>query len=238
MRTLGYTVTVQNNNPNLQVLYEDNHLLGVFKPHRLLIQSDHSGSLTLFLQVCHWLKEKYSKSGNVYLGLLHRLDRPAAGVVLFGKTSKGASRLSEQIRERKVEKRYQLIVEGVPPQKQGTCEHYLFPGENQRMQVEETDSGRGKVAKLTYRCLETKGNLSLLEVHLITGRRHQIRAQLAYLGCPILGDGRYGATQSFLPGSIALVASQLSFDHPISQERKMIEIPFELNSVRKFWNED
>lgn len=227
----------QNNNLNLQVLYEDNHLIGVFKPHRLLIQSDQSGSPTLFLQVCQWIREKYSKSGNVYLGLLHRLDRPAAGVVLFGKTSKGASRLSEQIRERKVKKNYEVIVEGVPPEKEGKCEGFIFLGSHQRMELEHADSGRGKKAELKYRVLETKKNRSLVEVELITGRRHQIRAQLAELGCPVLGDGRYGASHPFLEGSIALLATRLIFDQPVTQKETILEVPWELNSVREFWND-
>jgi len=230
-------VSDQINNLNLQVLYEDNHLIGVFKPHRLLIQSDHSGSPTLFLQVCQWIKEKYSKSGNVYLGLLHRLDRPAAGVVLFGKTSKGASRLSEQIRERKVKKNYEVIVEGVPPEKEGKCEGFIFLGPHQRMELEQADSGRGKKAELKYRVLETKKNRSLVEVELITGRRHQIRAQLAELGCPVLGDGRYGASTPFLEGSIALLATRLIFDQPVTRKETVLEVPRELNSVRKFWND-
>lgn len=228
-----------NNNleTELKVIHEDNHLLVVFKPHRQLIQADQSGSPTLFLQICQWLKEKYQKPGNVFLGMVHRLDRPAAGLVVFAKTSKGASRLSEQIRAKTMRKKYQLIVQGEFKNPTGHCIHYLTDPQDGQSKVFEEMLEQTKKAELFYQVLEVKKGLSLVEVELITGRRHQIRAQMAYLGCPLLGDGRYGATVYFQEGSIALVASELEFIHPTTQQILRFELPKELNSVKRYWDE-
>lgn len=223
--------------PELKVIHEDNHLLLVFKPHRLLIQGDQSGSPTLFLQICEWLREKYQKPGNVFLGMVHRLDRPASGLVVFAKTSKGASRLSEQIRAKEMTKKYQLVVQGELKTSSGKCVHYLSDPESGRSQVFEEPREDTKKAELCYRVLGVKKGLSLIEVDLITGRRHQIRAQMAHLGFPIVGDGRYGATLFFKEGSIALVATQLGFKHPTTKEMMLFELPDELNSAKRFWDE-
>jgi len=234
------TVKTNDNNDldkELKVIFEDNHLLVVFKPHRLLIQSDESGSPTLFLQICQWIKEKYQKPGNVFLGMVHRLDRPASGLVVFAKTSKGASRLSEQIRAKAMKKKYQLIVQGELKTREGHCVHYLTNPGDGRSQVFETMVPESKRAELLYRVLGVKDGVSLVEVELITGRRHQIRAQMAHLGCPILGDGRYGSTQFFREGAIALVASELGFQHPTSPKELKFELPKELNSVARYWDE-
>jgi 23S rRNA pseudouridine1911/1915/1917 synthase len=221
----------------LKVVYEDNHVLVVFKPHRLLIQSDQSGSPTLFLQICEWLKEKYQKPGKVFLGMVHRLDRPAAGLVVFAKTSKGASRLSEQIRAKEMAKKYQILVQGEFTTPGGNCIHYLTDPGGGRSEVFEEPMKDTKKAELNYRVLGVKKGLSWVEVDLITGRRHQIRAQMAHLGFPIMGDGRYGASLFFREGSIALVASELGFKHPTTKETLVFVLPDELNSVKRFWDE-
>ncbi|MFM8270656.1 MAG: RluA family pseudouridine synthase [Pseudomonadota bacterium] len=223
--------------PLLKVIHEDNHLLLVFKPHRQLIQSDQLGSPTLFLQICDWLKEKYQKPGKVFLGMVHRLDRPAAGLVVFAKTSKGASRLSEQIRAKEMKKKYQMVVQGEFKNSSGECVHYLSDPESGRSQVFDEPREHTKKAELFYRVLEVKKGLSLVEVDLITGRRHQIRAQMAHLGFPIVGDGRYGASLFFKEGSIALVATQLGFKHPTTREMMSFDLPDELNSAKRFFDE-
>ncbi len=219
-----------------RVLYEDNHLLVVVKPHRVLVQSDSSGSPTLFLQICQWLKNKYQKPGNVFLGLVHRLDRPASGLMVFAKTSKAASRLSEQIRSRKMQKKYEVIAEAIPPEASGTLIHYLKSPENLGASLVFPDEEEGtKKAELSYEVLDQRAGESLIEINLKTGRRHQIRAQLAHLGYPVRGDGKYGAKAFFKEGSIALVATQLSFLHPTTQKPLSFWLPEELNSVRQFW---
>ena len=223
--------------PGLKVIYEDNHLLVVFKPHRLLIQGDHSKDPTLFKQACSWLKEKYQKPGNVYLGLIHRLDRPASGIVVFAKTSKAASRLSEQFREKSVKKIYHLLVEGQPVRDSGKCIHYLSDPLEGRAEVFETEKEGTKRAELNYRVIDSKNGGSLVEVELVTGRRHQIRAQMSSLGHPLWGDGRYGSKTPFVEGSIALVAGEISFSHPTKTERMRFELPSEYHSVKRFWNE-
>lgn len=223
-------------NQDLQVVYEDNHLLVVIKPHRLLIQSDQSGSPTLFKQVCDWLKDKYQKPGNVYLGMVHRLDRPASGLVVFAKTSKAASRLSEQIRQRKVAKKYHLLVEGEPSLKQQTCVHYVTNPQSGRSEVFEVEKENTKRAELNYEVRSTKKGVSLVSVELITGRRHQIRAQMAYLGHSLLGDGRYGSQTPFLEGSIALAACELELVHPTQGNLMKFQLPADKDSVLRFWD--
>jgi 23S rRNA pseudouridine1911/1915/1917 synthase len=193
-----------------QVLYEDNHLIAVFKPYGMLTQGDSTGDESLFDWVKLYLKEKYAKPGNVFLGLLHRLDRPVAGIVLFGKTSKGASRLSAQIREHSLGKIYQVLVEGKWSKPEGTLVHFLRkdPVTNTVavFTAQEPDTQR---AELSVRVLGYEGQSTLLEIELKTGRSHQIRAQLAASGHPIVGDGKYGSHSR--SKNIALVAAKLRF---------------------------
>lgn len=200
---------------SILVLYEDNHLVAVYKPHRLLVQADSTGDPCLLEHVREYIKTTYEKPGNVFVGLLHRLDRPAAGIVLFAKTSKGASRLSDQIRSRQVQKHYLAWVEG-----------RLHEGQDVEGSMRD-----GKYARLSFEALETDGKNTLISINLITGRKHQIRSQLASLGHPLLGDKKYGATQPYQSGSIALVATQLRFKKATTDEIVTIQLPDELVTV-------
>lgn len=208
------------------VLHEDNHVIAVFKPAGLLTQGDASCDPSLLDLTKQYLKEKYGKPGNVFLGLVHRLDRPVAGVVVFGRTSKAASRLSEQFRTRGVEKIYWAWVEGEPSPKAGSLAHYLRQGEK-RVEVADAESEDAKLAKLEYLTLAARDGITLLEVRLLTGRKHQIRVQLASLGTPILGDGKYGGKRTDGRPGIGLVAHTLIFDHPTLKERIQVTAPNE-----------
>lgn len=206
----------------IEVLYEDNHLIAVFKPHRVLTQGDESGDASLFEDVKAFIKERDKKPGNVFLGLMHRLDRPAAGVVLFAKTSKGAGRISEQFRNREIKKIYRAVVEGVPGKEKATLVHDL-----------DTDKGKKK-SELKYEILRTVEEYSLVEIELLTGRKHQIRIQMSNIGHPLLGDSRYGAKEKFKMGSIALLAYEIRFRHPIKQDEWVtITLPEEFDTLRE-----
>ncbi len=210
----------------VEVLYEDNHLIGVFKPAGLLTQGDETGEASMLDLVREDLRRRHGKTGHVFLGLLHRLDRPVAGVLLLARTSKGASRLSEQIRNRSVRKTYWALTGKAPrPGPSGALEHFIrkAPGRSQR--VSTAPHPEGKEARLRYQVLRRFPGLFLLEVDLETGRKHQIRAQLAHEGCPILGDFRYGASTPFQEGSLALVARRLQFAQPVSGEPIEIQLP-------------
>lgn len=205
---------------DLQVLYEDNHLIAVFKPAGVLTQADSSGVPSLMEVTKEWLRTRHQKPGNVFLGLLHRLDKPVAGIVLFARTSKGASRLSEQFRARTLRKIYWAVVEGTTaPSKILT--HYLSSEAVPRVQVFEAAGPELKRAGLTFRTLKSGNGKSLLEVELETGRKHQIRAQLSYIGHPILGDKKYGSTTAGPNQGIALVAKRLEFRHPVRIEESI-----------------
>lgn len=193
------------------MLYEDNHVIAVFKPHGWLTQGDATGDPSLMDWVKAWLKERYAKPGNVFLGLLHRIDRPVAGVVLFAKTSKGASRLSEQFRGRLVTKRYVALVEGNVAEKDREIRHWIAERESGGVEAHDSPGGDRKEARLRYRVLLQGKGRTLLEVDLLTGRKHQIRAQLARLGHPIVGDSRYGSREVFRRGAIALAGHSLVF---------------------------
>lgn len=215
------------------MLYEDNHLIGVFKPHGWLTHGDETGDPSLMDWVKEWLKRKYEKPGNVFLGLLHRLDRPVAGVVLFAKTSKGASRLSEQFRNRDVEKTYLALVQGRPDPPSGRLRHWLEVTDSGTVAHDSFAAGRLE-ARLEYRVLSSSGKRSLVEVDLLTGRKHQIRAQLAKARHPIVGDGRYGGTGDYRKGAIALASFRLTFRHPVDRERSIrIEAP--RSRLSAFW---
>lgn len=176
-------------------------------------------------QVKSWIKTEFKKPGNVFLGLVHRLDRNVSGVVLFARTSKGASRLSQQFREKTTEKTYRAIVEGKPEPEQASLSHHLRKEKSLKSTVFKRAGKNTQHAELEYKTLESFVSSSLLEIKLHTGRFHQIRAQLAFIGHPISGDKKYGASTSLPDRQIALYAHRLIFEHPISKEEVSIESP-------------
>ncbi|MEI6238655.1 MAG: RluA family pseudouridine synthase [bacterium] len=208
-------------NFNLEVLYEDNHLIAVFKPAGVLVQGDETGDKSLMDFAKEYLKGKYKKEGNVFLGLIHRLDRPVSGVVLFAKTSKGASRLSEQFRDHTIEKIYHAKVEGLFEKKKGTLINYILKDEGKgKSFIVTPETPNAQKAELSYEVVkegQNKGlseishNFSILKVVLKTGRFHQIRCQLSNIGHPIYGDVKYGAKTGFPDGHIELCATSLKF---------------------------
>ncbi len=216
----------------LKVLYEDSHLIAVFKPHRVLTQGDLTGDFSLFEAVKLWLKAKYSKPGNVYLGLVHRLDRPTAGVVVFAKTSKAASRLSEQMRSHGFKKRYRAWVSQELKPHKGTLVHYLdFNEQDKKTRVFSEPQGKRQKAVLNYSTKRRENKAFLVEIELITGRKHQIRAQLSAVGAPIVGDKKYGSDKKFREGAIALESCYVSFLHPTTKTMIEISIPEEESAI-------
>lgn len=207
----------------MQILFEDNHLIAINKLHGLLVQADEGGELSLLDEVKRMIKDRDQKPGNVFVGLLHRLDRPVGGVVLFAKTSKAASRLSDQFRRHTIEKIYWALVENKTANSklktEGEVIQWLVKDElaNIVTAYNHEVSG-GQRAELTYQVIEPRGETTLVEVKPKTGRPHQIRVAMSSLGCPIVGDLKYGATLR-LHHDIALFARSLSFDHPITKER-------------------
>ncbi len=201
--------------PDIPILYEDNHLLVVNKPAGLLSQEDHTGRPDL-LNLCKtYIKKEYNKPGNVFLGLLHRLDRPVSGVMVFGKTSKAASRISEQIRARKVKKFYMAILDGDPPPN-GVLEHHLLKNhKNNVTEVIHSPRKESKLAKLSFKTVERIKKMALVDINLETGRAHQIRVQFAEIGAPVHGDKRYGTSSA---DPIALHAHKFRLIHPTQKE--------------------
>ena len=202
----------ESNMSNLEILYEDNHIIVVFKPVNILSQSDITGDLDMLTIIKEYIKEKYHKPGNVYLGLVHRLDRVTSGVMVFAKTSKAASRLSEEIRNNRLKKDYFAIIHG-KINNRGEYEDYLLKKDDFSTFVDKS----GKLAKLSYELLEynDKKDLSLVNVHLETGRHHQIRVQFSSRGYPLIGDKRYGNDEY---NELGLCAYKLSFTHPVTKE--------------------
>lgn len=208
----------------IEILYEDNHLIAVHKPGGILVQGDASRAASLMDMVKDYIKKKYNKPGEVFLGLVHRLDRPVSGVVLFARTSKSASRLSEQWRRRTITKVYWALVHGKMRLPSGTLTAFLEKKEKGVFLAKVKHKG-SQEALLSYRTLRVRGMVSLLEVNLHTGRKHQIRAQLAAEGCPIVGDVKYGAPEPLPGGTICLQAKSLAFMHPTRPETVHIEAP-------------
>lgn len=204
---------------DLKVLFEDNHIIVVEKSPNIPSQADKTEDIDMLSIVKQYIKEKYQKPGNVYLGLVHRLDRPVGGVMVFAKTSKSASRLSDQIRQKIFQKKYLAVVDGKIVQEEGKLEDYLYKDErNNISKVVNKDKKNAKLAKLNYKVIkydEVK-DLSLLEINLHTGRHHQIRVQLANFGHSIFGDQKYGKRGQ--GKQIALWAYEISFEHPITKE--------------------
>ncbi|MFZ0448314.1 MAG: RNA pseudouridine synthase [Desulfatiglandaceae bacterium] len=208
----------------IKILYEDNHLLGLYKPAGMLTQGDRTGDLSLLDWAKAWLKKRYMKPGKAFLGLVHRLDRPVAGAVLFARTSKAASRLSAQIREHKIRKTYWAIVQGRPRPPEGKSKAFLTRRGSKSIITTQHDPS-GRAAELTYRVLESRGPFSLVEIALITGRHHQIRCQFAALGCPILGDLKYGFSHALPSRNIGLLARSLICRHPTRPVDVTLESP-------------
>ncbi|HEY5508795.1 MAG TPA: RNA pseudouridine synthase [Paludibacter sp.] len=210
----------------MTVLYEDNHIIAVNKSTSEIVQGDKTGDQPLSDTIKLYLKEKYNKPGEVYLGVTHRLDRPVSGVVLFAKTSKALTRLNEMFRSHEVKKIYWAIVKEKPAQIQGRLEHYLTRNEKQNKSVAyDTERADAKKAALTYKLIAHSDTYYLLEVNLETGRHHQIRCQLAKMGCPIKGDLKYGFSRSNPNGGISLHARSIEFIHPVSKQLISIEAP-------------
>ncbi|MCM1545860.1 MAG: RluA family pseudouridine synthase [Clostridiales bacterium] len=209
---------------DLIILHEDNHVIVVLKPQNVACCPDESGDDNLFDCIKRYLKETYQKQGNVFLGLVHRLDRPTGGVMVFAKTSKGAARLSEQLKNGGFEKRYLAVLCGVPSKSQATLKNYLRKStvNNTVYVCTQTEEG-AKFASLEYEIREEKGGLSLAEIKLHTGRTHQIRVQMAAINCPVYGDMRYGGDK-VVKGKLALWAYSLRFTHPTTGEKMRFEI--------------
>ncbi len=211
----------------LNVLYEDNHLIVVEKSAGMLVQGDKTGDPNLMDEVKKYLKEKYKKPGNVFLGLVHRLDRPVGGVVLFAKTSKGASRLSAQWRERSVEKYYYAVVAGKMEKAEGEIVSFLKKDEKKNLvEVFNREMPGTKRAELFWEVEKVGDKNSLLKIKLGTGRAHQIRAQLASANHPILGDIKYGAPEPLADKSIALFSASLSFTSATGEKSETVELPW------------
>lgn len=208
-----------------RIIFIDNHLIAVTKPAGLLTQPDRNTDESLIDQTRQWLKEKYNKPNNIFLGLVHRLDRNVSGVVLFARTSKAASRLSKQFREGTPKKHYRAIVLGKLKEEHTTLVHYLRKEKSLRATVFPRETPTAKRSELSYEVINSLENKSLLEVSLSTGRFHQIRAQMAFIGHPIIGDVKYGAPEPLRNQEIALYAHKLVFSHPVSNEEITLTAP-------------
>jgi 23S rRNA pseudouridine1911/1915/1917 synthase len=218
----------------LKVLYEDNHLIAVLKRSSDLSQGDKTGDESLDKQVKKYIANKYNKPGDVYLGVVHRLDRPVSGVILYARTSKALERLNEMFKGREVRKTYLAIVKERPPEDTQTITHYLKKVEDQnKSYVYDKEVKGSKLASLTYRLAGRSDRYYLLEIELHSGRHHQIRAQLAAIGCPIKGDLKYGYQRSNEDGGISLMAWKLEFVHPVKKVNVLITAPFPEGDI---WN--
>ena len=208
-----------------RIIYIDNHLIAVTKPAGLLTQPSSNTDESLIDQTRQLIKEKYNKPNNIFLGLVHRLDRNVSGVVLFARTSKAASRLSKQFREGTPKKHYRAIVVGKLKKENTTLVHYLRKEKSLRATVFPRETPTAKRSELSYKVINSLEKKSLLEVSLSTGRFHQIRAQMAFIGHPIIGDVKYGAPEPLPNQEIALYAHKLVFSHPVSNEEITLAAP-------------
>lgn len=218
--------TSNNYNVNIeekQILYEDNHIIIINKKPSEIVQGDKTGDLPLSEKVKNYLKNKYNKQGNVFLGVVHRIDRPVSGIVIFAKTSKALSRLNNIFKDRNVKKKYLAVVEAKPQNESGNLVHYLVKEEKQNKSYVRNKNAKGASrAELNYNLIASSNNYYLIEVELITGKHHQIRVQLAAIGCPIKGDLKYGAKRSNKDASIHLHAYSADFIHPVSSKPILI----------------
>lgn len=218
----------------MNVIYEDNHIILVNKASSEIVQGDKTGDIPLSETVKQYIKEKYHKPGNVFLGVTHRLDRPVSGLVLFARTSKALSRLNEMFKAKDIKKTYWAIVKNQPPAPAGELVHWLVRNEKQnKSYAYDREVKNSKKAILDYKIIGRSERYFLLEINLQTGRHHQIRCQLAKIGCPIKGDLKYGSPRSNPDGSICLHARRIEFIHPVSKEKMSFEAPLPESAL---WN--
>ncbi|MGI6243783.1 MAG: RluA family pseudouridine synthase [Prevotella sp.] len=219
----------------MKVVYEDNHLIIVYKESGEIVQGDKTGDVPLSETVKGYIKEKYKKPGAVFLGVVHRLDRPVSGLVVFARTSKALTRLNNMFRRGEVHKTYWAITKNAPPHDMGTLTNWLVRNEKQnKSYAYDHELDGSKKAILNYRLIGHSDHYNLLEIQLLTGRHHQIRCQLAHIGCPIKGDLKYGAKRSNPDGSISLLACRIEFVHPVSKKLIALDSPLP-NDV--LWND-
>lgn len=210
----------------MEVVYEDNHIIIVNKQSGEIVQGDKTGDRPLSDTVKEYIKVKYHKPGNVFLGVVHRLDRPVSGLVVFAKTSKALARLNEMFRNGDVHKTYWAIVKNTPTQSEAELNNWIVRNEKQnKSYVYDHEVKNSKNARLRYSVLARTDRYTLLEVHLMTGRHHQIRCQLSHIGCPIKGDLKYGFPRSNPDGGISLMAKRIEFVHPVSKDTIQVEAP-------------
>jgi 23S rRNA pseudouridine1911/1915/1917 synthase len=220
----------------IEVLFEDNHLVAVYKKPSDLSQSDKTGDASIDSEVKKYIAEKYNKPGDVFLGVVHRLDRPVGGVMLFARTSKALIRMNEVFRTREVRKTYLAVVNERPPEDEAVLTHYLKKNEKQnKTYVYDNEVNGSKKASLSYRLAGRSDRYFLLEIELHSGRHHQIRAQLAKIGCPVKGDLKYGYPRSNEDGSICLFARRLEFIHPVKKEKVSITAHFPEGDIWKLF---
>ncbi len=218
----------------MDIVYEDNHIIVVNKHSGEIVQGDKTGDKPLVETVKEYLKEKYAKPGNVFLGIPHRLDRPVSGLVIFAKTSKALSRLSTMFRDGEVHKTYWAITKNTPVPSEGTLTNWLTRNEKQnKSYAYDHEVPNAKKAILKYKTLTRSQNYTLLEINLLTGRHHQIRCQLGHIGCPIKGDLKYGAQRSNADGSISLLSRYVDFIHPVSKEHISLTSPLPEDNLWK-----
>lgn len=218
----------------MEVIYEDNHIIVVSKTVSEIVQGDKTGDTPLSELLKQYLKEKYDKPGNVFMGVAHRLDRPVSGLVLFAKTGKALTRLNEMFKEGRIKKTYWAIVKNCPPQPEAELKHYLVRNEKQnKSYAYDLLRAEAKEAILSYKTIARSDKYYLLEVDLKTGRHHQIRCQLAKIGCPIKGDLKYGAERSNPDGGISLHARTIRFVHPVSQQEICLTAPVPADALWK-----
>ena len=218
----------------MQVLYEDNHIIIVNKESGEIVQGDKTGDVPLSDIVKQYIKETHAKPGAVFLGVVHRLDRPVSGVVVFAKTSKALTRLNNMFRDGEIHKTYWALCSNRPEKIEGELDNWLVRNEKQnKSYVYDKEKPNAKRARLHYQVIGATDRYTLIEVHLMTGRHHQIRSQLAHIGCPIKGDLKYGAKRSNPDGSISLLARRVEFIHPVSKEKIIVEAPLPNDNIWK-----
>ncbi|MEZ5009708.1 MAG: RluA family pseudouridine synthase [Chitinophagales bacterium] len=202
-----------------EIIYEDNHLIAVNKKGGVLVQGDKTKDAPLPVDVKAYIKEKYNKPGEVFLGVVHRIDRPVSGLVLFARTSKATTRLNQAFKDNKIDKTYWAIVTNKPPKKEDHLKQFLLKDSNKNKSFVTTDQKKAKFSELTYKWIASTKEGHLLEVKPISGRHHQIRVMLSHIGCPIVGDLKYGAPKSNTDGNIALHALSIELIHPVQKEK-------------------